>query len=172
MKIVIDGLSEKSLRDAAKSVDKYANQLMNKNREFVEALCEAGFKVISGDLRGAGDSEPPVPDVPQIKVNALSGDIVATLVLRGEDVMFVEFGAGVYYNGEAGQSPNPLGVKLGYTIGSYGKGHGKQPLWHYMSETSGHWKTSRGTEALMPMYKADIEIQQSFADIAKRVFGG
>ena len=172
MVLTIDGLSAKSLADAARNIDRYQNTLMNKNREFTEALCNAGLKVMTDNLVGAGDSDAPVPDYPHIKVDVVSGDIVATLVLRGEDVMFVEFGAGVYYNGASGDSPNPLGVGLGYTIGSYGSGHGKQEMWHYFDDDSGHWKTSRGTEATMPMYKADMEIRQKFADIAKRVFGG
>ena len=37
-----------------------------------------------------------------------------------------EFGSGVYHNGSVGTSPNPYGDDLGLTIGSYGKGHGKQ----------------------------------------------
>lgn len=172
MKIVIDGFSEKSLKDAARRVERYQNEIMDKNREFVEALCNAGLQVMYNNLVGAGDSQPPVPQSPHVKVDVTSGDILATLVLRGKDVAFVEFGAGVYYNGAAGRAPNPLGDQFGFVIGSYGLGKGKKPLWHYWDEESGHYKTSRGTEATMPMYKADMEIRQTFFNVAKQVFGG
>ena len=170
MVITIDPLSEKSFNDASKQVYKYMNRLVDKNKEFVEELIKAGLTVIIDNLNGAGDSEAPAPDAPQVHIDYSNGDITATLRLRGEDVMFVEFGAGVYYNGAAGSSPNPLGFDLGYTIGSYGKGQGANEYWHYKNE-QGNWRTSRGTEATMPMYKADTEIRQNFASIAKRVFG-
>lgn len=41
-------------------------------------------------------------------------------------MLFIEFGAGIHYNGSAGSSPHPKGNEFGYTIGSYGKGLGKK----------------------------------------------
>ena len=170
MRLVIDGLSEKSLRDAAKQVSRYAKQFETKHKEFIRELTKAGIQVMYQNLYGYGDSEPPQPqDNPRVYMGVRGGILAATLRLRGEDVAFVEFGAGVHYNGTG--SPHPLGVELGYTIGSYGHGQGTQDHWWYEDE-NGITVISYGTEATMPMYKADMEIRQKFADIAKNVFGG
>lgn len=83
--------------------------------------------------------------------------------------MFIEFGAGIHYNGAAGSSPHPKGEEFGYTIGSYGQGKGKNESWVYYAD-SGEWVRSYGTEATMPMYKASVEIIQNIRKIAKEVF--
>ena len=171
MVLRIDGLSEKSLLDAARRVDRYRQDFVKKNREFVRALTEAGIKVIYNNLNGAGDSEYPEPDEPRVIMGVHEGIMNATLRLRGEDVMFVEFGAGIHYNGPAGSSPHPKGLEFGYTIGSYGQGQGAQDHWWYKDD-SGEQVVSFGTEATMPLYRADMEIRQRYAQIARSVFGG
>lgn len=173
MKITIDGLSEKSLLDAAQQVERYRKRMLAKNREFIKALTQAGIKVIYQNLVGEGDSEPPTlaTDNPYVMVGSADGKMRATLKLRGKDVAFVEFGAGIFYNQvPAGSSPNPLGVQLGFTIGSYGQGNGAYDYWFY--EKDGQTFMSQGTQATMPLYKADMEIRQRYIDIAKSVFGG
>lgn len=171
MVLVIDGLSEKSLKNAATQIERYRKQFVNKNREFVRELTKAGIAVIYENLYGAGDSEPPEPNEPKVFMGTHEGYMQAILRLRGEDVMFVEFGAGITYNSPAGSSPHPMGAQLGYTIGSYGLGQGAKEYWFY-KDKDGEEKVSYGTEATMPMYKADMKIRQEFASIAKRVFGG
>lgn len=170
--IVIDGLSAKSLKDAAKRIDRYRNQFVQKNREFIRELCRAGIQVMYGHLGGdIGDSDPPQPnDNPRVYMGVHEGVMTAILSIEGEDVMFVEFGAGISKNGPPGQSPNKLGNKLGYVIGSYGLGQGKNEYWYYKED--GEWHKSYGTQATMPMYSADRHIRDNFASIAKRVFGG
>ena len=174
MVLVIDGLSEKSLKNAAKEIDRYARQFADRNREFVQRLCDVGMTVIFENLNGAGDSTPPTPDTPVVRMSMGAMKMEAVLTLRGKDVVFVEFGAGVFYNGHPGGSPNPLSetADLGFelTIGSYGKHQGLNEYWHYQTD-SGQWRTSRGTEATMPLYKADMKIVQDFVGIAKQVFG-
>lgn len=169
-KITIDALSADSLEKAASRVRKLQRTYINRNREFVRQLTALGINVIYMNLWGEGDSEPPEPNQPHVMMGSKDGVMTATLRLRGEDVMFVEFGAGIHYNTPAGQSPHPLGVELGYTIGSYGQGHGAQEYWTY-EDDDGQTHYSQGTEATMPMWKADQEIRQKFASIAKTVFG-
>ena len=169
-KITIDALSAESLEKAAQRVRKLQKTYVNRNREFVRQLTDVGIKVIYMNIWGLGDSEPPEPNEPHVIMGNKDGVMTATLRLRGEDVMFVEFGAGVHYNTPAGQSPHPLGVELGYTIGSYGHGQGANDYWYY-TDDDGYMHQSYGTEATMPMWKADQEIRQKFASIAKQVFG-
>lgn len=170
MVIKINGLSEKSLRDAADEVNKLKESYEAKNREFVTELLKAGIRVGSESLSSKGDSEPPSFDEPHVVVGTTDGTMTATLILRGEDVAFVEFGAGIHYNGNPNGSPHPLGVELGYTIGSYGHHHGLEEMWTYKDE-NGIDVVSYGTEATMPLWKAEVAIKQQFISIAKSVFG-
>lgn len=83
--------------------------------------------------------------------------------------MFIEFGAGVYYNGSAGASPHPKGQEFGFLIGSYGAGHGQQKVWGYYDET-GELVMTHGVEATMPLFKAEQKIIDEYVSVAKRVF--
>ena len=173
-KIKVDALSAESLEKAASRVRKLQRAYVNANREFVKRLTARGITVMSENLYGRGDTEPPEISTPHVMMGLRDGIVSATLRLRGEDVMFVEFGAGITYNGPAGSSPHPLGVELGYTIGSYGKGNGRKEYWFYDEvdeEGDVHTQVSYGTEATMPMWKADQAIKNEFASIAKQVFG-
>lgn len=77
------------------------------------------------------------------------------VVARGKEAVFVEFGAGVHFNGNAGASPHPKGVELGFTIGDYGKHRGRNDSWRFKDEYGTH--STRGTEAQMPLYRAFME---------------
>lgn len=46
----------------------------------------------------------------------------------GESVWFLEYGAGVYYQGEGYPGEKPEGVS---PIGTYGKGHGSEDYWFF-----------------------------------------
>ena len=83
--------------------------------------------------------------------------------------MFIEFGAGVFYNGAAGSSPHDKGVVNGMVIGSYGEHHGIQKVWGYYDD-DGTLVLTHGVEAQMPVYKADMEIIQKYVEVARRVF--
>lgn len=107
---------------------------------------------------------------PNVQVNVDERGFVSVVVANGEDAVWCEFGAGVYYNGSVGSSPNPYGSGLGFTIGSYGKGYGKGKAWGYYDET-GELVITRGTPATMPMYNAAREITKRAIEIAREVFG-
>ena len=77
------------------------------------------------------------------------------VVARGKEAVFVEFGAGVHFNGSAGTSPHPKGTELGFTIGDYGKHKGSNDSWRFRDEYGTH--STRGTEAQMPLYRAFME---------------
>lgn len=77
------------------------------------------------------------------------------VVAHGKEAVFVEFGAGVHFNGNAGTSPHPKGIELGFTIGDYGKHRGRNDSWRFTDEYGTH--STRGTEAQMPLYRAFME---------------
>lgn len=107
---------------------------------------------------------------PDVTVSVSERGSISVVVADGEDAVWCEFGTGVYHNGSAGSSPNPYGGKLGLTIGSYGKGYGKQQAWGYYDENE-ELVITRGTPASMPMYNAVQMVTTKAIAIAREVFG-
>ena len=106
---------------------------------------------------------------PDVTINVEERGSISVVVADGEDAVWCEFGAGVYHNGSVGSSPNPYGGELGLTIGSYGKGFGKQQAWGYYD--NGELVITRGTPASMPMYNAVQTVTIKAITIAREVFG-
>lgn len=97
------------------------------------------------------------------------GEDLTVVVATGKDAVFIEFGAGIHFNGEAGSSPHPDGGGLGFTIGSFGLGHGKREVWGYYD--SGHnLHLTHGVKAEMPLYRTMIAVADDIANIATEVF--
>ena len=172
------------VKKAIKQLEQYKQTLNVKGEIFLQRLAEIGIPVINARIGWAqGDSNPQHSTY--ISVMSFGEYSEARLIVEGVDILFLEFGAGVHFNGSAGTSPrtNLKGVQdgveyeltggkeLGYTIGSYGKGQGKKDFWFYTSE-NGDTIMSYGTEAAMPLYHATMEIINSIQRIAKEVYGG
>ena len=171
MLIRLNALSQDSISKAIARIDKIQLQIIEKNGKLVKKLAKTGIEEAGAHLNTfKGDSEPPTLEstTPHVKVDS-SGNMYADITIRGEDVAFVEFGAGIRYNTEAGTSPHPKGVELGYTIGSYGHGHGAERQWTYVDE-NGIEVVSYGTEAAMPLAHAKMRVEQTYADIAASTF--
>lgn len=170
-------LSAKSIDAAIKELEQYKTWLARKTEQLVRELVEVGIPVIDANMAKAsytydGENVRSGSDTnhyTHVKMQTFGDYSKATLILEGREVMFIEFGAGVYYNGAAGSSPHPLGSVNGMVIGSYGAHHGVQKIWGYYSET-GELVLTHGVAAQMPMYKADMEILQRYVDVARKVF--
>lgn len=159
----------KTLKEAISYIEKYRDDLPRKCELFVRKLAEVGIPVIDQNISAAaGDSDKNHNTY--IKINSFGSYSQAELIVESRSILFLEFGAGVHYNGNAGGSPHPLGAEKGYTIGSYGKGQGKNDFWFYYADT-GEAVMSHGTQATMPLYKAGLEIRRQILAIAKEVFG-
>ena len=162
-------LSQKSIQNAINEIRKYQRELISKNELFVRRLAELGIPVIDQNIAVAqGDSDKNHNTY--IKINSFGSYSEARIVVEGSDLLFIEFGSGVHYNGSSGTSPHPKGEEFGYTIGSYGKGQGSKDFWFYYADT-GEAVMSHGTESTMPVYKASVEIVQNIRRIAREVFG-
>ncbi len=162
-------LSTKGISEIIDFLENYKNELDRKCEIFCQKLCELGIEVIDARIVGKGDSD--TSHETEITIGKDGTYTNAKLTLSGEDILFIEFGAGVHYNGVTGTSPNPKGSELGYTIGSYGKGHGTQEFWYYKDD-SGNYVRSYGTQATMPMYSASVEMIKQMKSVAKEVFNG
>ncbi len=162
-------LSQKSIQNAIKEIEVYKRQLIERNELFVRRLAELGIPIIDQNIAAAqGDSDKSHNTY--IKINSFGSYSEARLVVDGKDLLFIEFGSGVHYNGSAGTSPHPKGEEFGYTIGSYGKGQGSKEFWFYYADT-GEAVMSHGTESTMPVYRASQEIIRNIRRIAREVFG-
>lgn len=162
-------LSEKSIRNAINEIEVYKRQFVERNEVFVRRLAELGIPVIDQNIAAAqGDSDKSHNTY--IKINSFGSYSEAKLVVEGKSILFIEFGAGIRYNGSSGTSPHPKGEEFGYTIGSYGKGQGSKDFWFYYADT-GESVMSHGTEATMPVFRASQEIIQNIRRIAREVFG-
>lgn len=106
----------------------------------------------------------PVPRTTQSSPMAASAH-GNKVYIDGAEVVFIEFGAGIYHNG-AGQS-NPLSqaVQFDTSIGSYGKGQGNRNYWFVA-----HNLISRGTPEYMPIYRAILAIQPEIPTMIRQVF--
>lgn len=167
--IKIDLFDSKSLQSAIKQIQQYRDDLPRKCELFVRRLAEVGIPVIDQNISAAaGDSDKNHNTY--IKLNSFGSYSQAELIVESRSILFLEFGAGIHYNGAAGGSPHPKGEEMGYTIGSYGKGQGKNDFWFYYADT-GEAVMSHGTQATMPLYKAGVEIRRQILTIAKEVFG-
>ena len=130
---------------------------------FNSSVADNGFKVINGN---------PVDDTRFGEVTVTvqpEGDNTTVIIASGKDAVFMEFGAGVYYNGAVGSSPNPWGTDLGFTIGSYGKGNGRKEVWGYYGD-DGEVHLTHGAPASMPLYKAVQSVSRDIVRIAREVF--
>lgn len=157
---------------------KIKQELRKKTDQLVKELTEVGIPVIENNMQKANytyDSKgvrsgSDTEHYTHVKINAFDTKSIANLIVEGKEVLFIEFGAGVYYNGSAGASPHPKGQEFGFLIGSYGAGHGQQKVWGYYDET-GELVMTHGVEATMPLFKAEQKIIDEYVSVAKRVFG-
>lgn len=161
--MVIDiDLNTKSIDAAICKVEKYKRWVDSKTQELVKRLAEVGLeearvRFSGAEYSGENDAEVTVEPI------ADGFKIVAT----GQAVFFIEFGAGVYYNGtEPYPEPRPKGIS---NIGEYGDGKGKRKAWGFYDE-SGELVITHGTPAAMPMLHASRTMQQEVERIAKEVF--
>lgn len=105
-----------------------------------------------------------------VSVTVELGENVTFIIANGEDAVWVEFGAGVFYNGDAGSYPNPYAITMGMSaIGTYGEGHGAYDEWAFPGKDGKHHRT-HGTPAAMPLYRAVQSVVEQYVAKAQEVF--
>lgn len=169
-KKIVVSLSSAGIDRAIKELEMYEREIERKTvllrdriAERLETLVKQGFSSATVDqsIRLGGRS-------PNVSVSIENREQISVVIASGEDAVWVEFGTGVFHNGSAGSSPHPKGRELGFLIGGYGQGKGKQKTWSYYD--GGELRVTHGTPAQMPMYNAVKIVCQEIVDIAKEVF--
>lgn len=146
---------------------KKANKITGVAATELKELAQIGFNGAGYDyLLREG---PSTLDV-QVRIEDGDNDNVKRVIAEDDEqkVSFVEFGAGVYFNGPPGQSPHPWGDKGPWYIGEYGS-LGKRRVWGFYG-TDGKLHLTHGTPASMPMYHATEDVKQRIPEIARDVF--
>lgn len=170
-KVISFGLSAKEIDRAIRELAEYKREIQRKTELLREKVAErlaseskTGFSgaVVDDLIRGE-------KRLAEVDVSVDNRGAITVVIAKGEDAVWVEFGAGVYHNGSAGSSPHPHGAELGMTIGSFGKGKGKRETWGFFED--GELKLTHGTPARMPMANAVTAVCNDIAQIAKEVFG-
>lgn len=169
-KVIRFGLSAREIDKAIRELEQYKQDIIRKTdllrarvAERLAELSRDGFAgAVVDDLLKGGQRTA------QVDVSIDQRDNVTLVIARGEDAVWVEFGAGVHYNGSAGTSPHPKGSEFGFTIGGYGKGMGKKDVWGFYED--GELRLTHGAPAVMPMYNAVKTVCDEIAEIAREVF--
>ena len=159
-------LSEQSIDKAIQELAKYKKWVEKKTAELIERLAMVGIYEASVRFRGAWYDSDTGNDT-QLSVEPIENGY--KIIAEGAQVCFVEFGAGVYYNGDE-PYPDPPGrpSNIG-KIGTYGQGKGSRSSWGYY-DSNGNLQITHGTPAAMPMYHAARKIERELLSIAREVF--
>ena len=164
LEITLD-LSPSGIRAAQRQIQAVSDWIESKTRQLLERLAEIGFQEARVMFNYA-----------EAFYNNGKGGINADLTVEpiengyairasGEDVCFIEFGAGVTYDtGYPGERPEGV-----VGIGEYGRGQGANPNgWNYPAVDG--WKHTKGNPPAAGMFAATQTIRQQVYNIAREVF--
>lgn len=170
-------LSIKSLDKLIEKVKKYNDDLTRKCELVIKKLIDIALPVIEQDINAAMitydesniSSGADTSHYTDVNITSLNNYAKGSINVSGNQIVFIEFGSGVYHNTPAGSSPHPKGQEFGFVIGSYGEGHGVQKVWGYYDE-SGELILTHGVQATMPMYNAIRLMHEKAPSVVKEVF--
>ncbi len=162
MRIEINPFSPISIKKAQKQILEYQRWVERKEQELLDRLSMYGATRVSlGFARAIYDEQGN-----DIKVSVEMDGSKARIIAQGEDVCFVEFGAGVRY-GQGYEGNKPRGI---VGIGEYGKGKGKNPKGWWYTGNDGEGHHTYGNPPSMTMWKTSVELREIIGDIAREVF--
>ena len=170
-KIIKFSLSEESITSVIKELTNYKNEIIQKSELLRDKIAERISIESQRGFNGAiiSDIVNGTAKYADVSVSVEKTGTTTLVIVKGEDAVWVEFGAGVYHNGSAGSSPHPKGSELGFIIGGYGYGMGKKNTWGFYED--GELLLTRGAPAKMPMYNALKSACDEISIIAQEVFG-
>ena len=163
-------LDRKSINDAIREIHEYRDDVIKKADLIRQRVAEELEEDVRNGFNGA-NGEFIIHEgyqVPSVDVSVSQTGETTLIIANGIEAVFIEFGAGVYYNPSGTPHVRPKGI---VKIGEYGNGYGKRQVWGYYDEV-GELKLTHGTPASMPMYNAIQRIVPKIVQIAKDVFGG
>ena len=169
-KVIRCKLDPDSIEKAIKELSDYRYELLKKVDLLMDALLQDGLIESTNRLASTiGDSHDAVTGKEIILDE--EDKIVATIFLYGPDALFIEFGAGIYYNNG---NAHPEAAVNGYGVGTYPSEHPPNRAinpgyWWYKGD-DGARHLSLGTKASMPIYYASETIRNNAVKRAVEIF--
>lgn len=158
-------LSVEGIEQLKAEIERYKESLLSKEVEFLHKLADLGIEIIDANYIAAPETSA-AHSTSVVTIDATRDTYTIQIRVSGDDLLFVEFGAGTFYNGAVGSSPHPKGAELGMTIGDYGYKQGRRSWWRTPEGTLTH-----GQPAMMPVQKADEAIIKAITEIAQQIWG-
>lgn len=167
--ITIDLFNPESVRSAIKELQAEKRTWRVKARQAEKVIAEELANLINENLWQIPyvDDRIDVKTHQQVRTHAV-GEARAhgnTVTIYDDEIVFIEFGAGVTHNSNGSENPLSEAVHFQTDIGSYGKGQGLQPYWFIA-----HNLVSKGTPMYMPIYRAIIAIKPEIPTLVRQVF--
>ena len=144
MKITVENKIDSLIKNLKKQVDNVATNTVNKVTDYVVRNAQAGFDRFMIEV----PADDPIVDVFSTHLLKVGTTYTRDIECRGDQVLFIEFGAGkYYYTGDTevrlyqGVIPNikprPSTIDdIGhYHLARWGRSRGLDDLWFYKSDT-------------------------------------
>lgn len=179
MKLALNIMSLSSVERFAEALNAYKAKLQRLATELPRVLAEYGAEQARVRFSTAAYDILAVSGTDDIgKIGSSGADVTVTtepiengyrINANGREVAFIEFGAGVWFNGEEGYyGERPAGI---VGIGEYGKGYGSRPVWAFKGE-NGEWVKTHGTPASNALYFTARDIEDMIAETARGILNG
>lgn len=162
-------LDTDEINGLVEELNDYAENIKTLCKMFCWRLADIGIKVVNSTY-GSGMGDSSKDHRCEFQLDEDGNVIKGKLIVTGVDCLYVEFGAGIYFNNG---NTHPKAHELGYGVGTYpGQTHAYDPMGWYYRDSDGTLRHSLGTEATMPVYKASLEMISKIEEVAREVFGG
>jgi len=163
-------LSKKGIDDAISYLESYKKQLISKTQRLLEELAKIGIAESDERFEAASNGTTDTSHTSTIESVHFDGNnVTMTIRISGKDLVFIEYGAGVHYNGHAGENVHESDKFVlahpEYRIGKYGTSAewqwslGVNDSWYYQGERV------YGTKATMPVYGAVVAMTEDIQKI-------
>lgn len=154
--------TEEGLKEAAKWLLDYKRKMLNGANKLLAKILQEGEDYAINQL-GHIDTGETVSTIAAYREGNHG------ILLVGGNAIWLEFGTGVFFNGEG--YPHPKAEELGMNaIGTYGEGHGSNPNgWFYLGD-DGEPHHTQGIEANMFFYNTGQMLRREYSKWAKEIF--
>lgn len=154
--VSINPLSSSSIEDAIAQIEaiQYKLKKLEEFNSYLKSLADAGVAIAQNYFDQGYLYNTWGGDYGNVVVTSKMTENGFIVEASGKQVLFMEFGAGVYYNG-TGSYPEELPTGITH-IGGYGKHNGLKQAWGYYqdNETKAGLTITRGVPSLQAMYKS------------------
>ena len=149
-------------------VDKVIKELAEYNRRLEEKAQMLGERLAAlGATKASLGFARAITDNNDVEITVERDGNNFIIRAEGEEVAFIEFGAGITYG-----YGHPQAAEFGTGPGTFpnGKGHWNDPKGWWYTDENGQRKHTYGTPPSMPMYNTMRELEQQIEQIAREVF--